>query len=716
MNLSRNAKESLKTALAMTIAYGISLQMGWDRPYWAGFAVAFISLPTIGQSLNKATLRLAGTILGAIMALTVLSLAAQNRWLFITLVSIWCGICTYAMGGSRHQYFWHVSGFVFMIIAVDGGPYPDNAFSTATLRLQQTALGILVYSLIAVFLWPSNTRQQLKDTVRSLIDKQGELFAVYCGELDAPQQTNAAKEIYAKIITLHGQSTLLLESASTDSEQVREKKALWQQLLQANLDFTSTLQQWRENFRDFDRLEVDRALPGHDAYSASIQSRFNTTQVSSDTEVQTPDKTRLTLDLDSDPMLELSHFQRAAVAATKRHLQRLDELSLDIHDLWQDICSGVNSSPSPARPVPELVIAFRPDKESLLASARLMLSLWLAFLAVLYVGDLPGGYGFLATLAPVGMLLFNSPQLSVRMLYGPTAFGLGFGSAFYIFVMPHLSGFAELGTMVFVATFYLCYRFSTPELALGRVLGLAMFLSLISVSNEQSYNFISVTTTTLLWTFTFILLNIISHVPFSPRPERAILRLLTRYFSSASYLMSLSRKPNKTGISRLRTSFHKREIASLPKKLTAWAQHADPKILGAESVGQLPILLSRIYALSYRLQELLAVREMPQSAEVARQLKDDILAWRDKVVDTLTELAENPTKVSAPDKAQLDKHLQHLEEKIQTSLNNAQLNSDEEENFYRLLSAYRGASHALLDFIDEAANVDWRIWYEERFA
>ena len=86
MNLSRNAKESLKTALAMTIAYGISLQMGWDRPYWAGFAVAFISLPTIGQSLNKATLRLAGTILGAIMALTVLSLAAQNRWLFITLV------------------------------------------------------------------------------------------------------------------------------------------------------------------------------------------------------------------------------------------------------------------------------------------------------------------------------------------------------------------------------------------------------------------------------------------------------------------------------------------------------------------------------------------------------------------------------------------------------------------------------------------------------
>ena len=66
MSLSHDIKESIKTALAMTLAYGIGLQMGWDRPYWAGFAVAFISLATVGQSLNKATLRMLGTVVGAI--------------------------------------------------------------------------------------------------------------------------------------------------------------------------------------------------------------------------------------------------------------------------------------------------------------------------------------------------------------------------------------------------------------------------------------------------------------------------------------------------------------------------------------------------------------------------------------------------------------------------------------------------------------------------
>jgi len=31
MTLSRKAKEAIKTALAMTIAYGIALQMNWDK-------------------------------------------------------------------------------------------------------------------------------------------------------------------------------------------------------------------------------------------------------------------------------------------------------------------------------------------------------------------------------------------------------------------------------------------------------------------------------------------------------------------------------------------------------------------------------------------------------------------------------------------------------------------------------------------------------------
>jgi len=71
MAFSTETKESIKTALAMTIAYGIDLSMNWDKPYWAGFAVAFISLASVGQSLNKATLRMFGTVVAVVVSLAL---------------------------------------------------------------------------------------------------------------------------------------------------------------------------------------------------------------------------------------------------------------------------------------------------------------------------------------------------------------------------------------------------------------------------------------------------------------------------------------------------------------------------------------------------------------------------------------------------------------------------------------------------------------------
>ena len=58
MTLTPRAKELIKTVLAMTIAYGIALSMDWDRPYWAGFAVAFI------RGLSEAGIEYAGTAEG----------------------------------------------------------------------------------------------------------------------------------------------------------------------------------------------------------------------------------------------------------------------------------------------------------------------------------------------------------------------------------------------------------------------------------------------------------------------------------------------------------------------------------------------------------------------------------------------------------------------------------------------------------------------------
>ena len=161
---SRKAKEAIQTALAFSTAYGLALSWNWEKPMWAGFTVAFCSLATIGQSFIKAMLRLLGTMVATAAALLFIALFPQERWLFIGILSIYVGICTYMMAGPKNQYFWNVCGFVCVIICMDIGPDPSDAFYMAVLRAEETGLGILVFSVISLLLWPTSSRSVFMDS------------------------------------------------------------------------------------------------------------------------------------------------------------------------------------------------------------------------------------------------------------------------------------------------------------------------------------------------------------------------------------------------------------------------------------------------------------------------------------------------------------------------------------------------------------------------
>jgi hypothetical protein len=100
---SSRVKAATKTALAMVLAYGVALSMDWHNAYWAGFAVAFCSLSTVGESLNKGLLRLCGTLLGGLVALTLISMFPQDRWSFLACMTIFIGFCTFMMFGTARR-------------------------------------------------------------------------------------------------------------------------------------------------------------------------------------------------------------------------------------------------------------------------------------------------------------------------------------------------------------------------------------------------------------------------------------------------------------------------------------------------------------------------------------------------------------------------------------------------------------------------------------
>jgi uncharacterized membrane protein YccC len=721
LTLSTRSKEAIKTALAMTIAYGIALYMDWEKPYWAGFAVAFTSLATVGQSFNKAALRMLGTLVTTVVALTFIALFAQDRWLFMLFISAYVGFCTYMMAGKKHQYFWHVCGFVCVIICMDAGPNSIKAFEIAILRAQETGLGILVYSLVSILVWPISSRADFEAAACKLASTQKQLYRSYLDLMSGEGSVGEAQALKAQEVQEQTRFGQLLDAAETDTYEIWELRQQWQRYRSQAVELSETMERWRESFAEVNALDLSRLLPNLTPFSAELDERL--AQIGRLLVNQPPEyhPTAMDLALDTAEVGALSHFHKAALAVIRSRLQYLEVLTRSLFDSLNDIKSfGQLVSEVDTAPPPRGGFVLDPDRMA--GAVRVILILWLAFLSLIYLNDIPGGTGFVSMAASFGMVMATMPQASVSLLFVPVAVSVLFASLVHIFVMPQLSSFIGLGLLIFAVTFGICYLFSAPRQMLGRALGLAMFVVIASISNEQTYSFLKVANTALMFPLLFVILEITAHAPLSLRPERVFLRLLGRFFRSCEYLMSTMHwdlERSVTRLARWRKAFHAREVSSLPLKLGAWAPHIDTESLPGTSPQQVQAVVTSTQGLTYRMQELLEERGNPQAQFLVQELQADVHAWRLRVQETFQRLSEDPAAGERETfRTKLDGLLGHLEERIKGALDKAaegQLRAQDGANFYRLLGAYRGVLEAMVNYAEITDAIDWTQWEEARF-
>jgi len=719
LTLSTRNKESIKTGLAMTITYGIALQMDWDKPYWAGFAVAVTSLATVGQSLNKSALRMLGTLVTTVVALIFIALFPQDRWLFMLFLSAYVGLCTYMMGGAKHKYFWHVCGFVCVVICMSAGANSTKAFEIAILRAQETGLGILVYSLVSIFLWPISSRADFEAAACKLASTQKQLYRSYLDLISGQGDAGEAQALRTQEVQEQTRFDQLLNAAETDTYEIWELRREWHRYRSQAVELSETMERWRESFAEVQALHLPRLLPNLADFGAELDVRF--AQMERMLANQPPEHQPVALDLavDEAEVRSLPHFHKAALAVTRSRLQHLEVLTRSLFGSLSDI-KGFGRSGTEADTAPPPRVGFVPDPDRVVGAVRVISSMWLAYLAVIYVDGMPGGAGFVSMAVPFVMALATMPQASVSLLFVPAAASVLFAGLVHIFVMPQLSSFIGLGLLIFGVTFAICYLLAAPRLVLGRTFGLALFVVIASISNEQTYSFLKVANTALMFALLFLILAVSAHVPFSLRPERAFLRLLSRFFRSCEYLISWDPQRDVTRFGRRRRkTFHVREVSTLPLKLGIWAPHIDAKALPGTSPQQVQAVVASLQGLTYRMQELLEERGNPQAQYLVQELQEDVRAWRIRVQEIFQRLSGDPAAGERETfRTRLDGILGHLEERIEGALDKApegKLRAQEGENFYRLLGAYRGVSEVLVNYAGSTDVIDWAPWHEERF-
>jgi len=724
MSNSVKLKEAIKTGLAFALVFAIAMRAGWMNPYWAGWAVAVIALPTAGESIWKGALRVVGTIPGCLAALTIQALAPQQRWTFILLTCGWVFFTVYLMvSRKKYSYVWTMSCYVCLIILLSDVDSSANMFQSAVFRTVETVMGVVVYTLIAVFLWPQTNLGAIK---KSSVELATTLQNIYRASRDtllgqrAPEADFSGQQ--AKVVQQLTRFTQVLQAEGSESYEVHEVRHLWERFHGLSAAYLETTDRLESGFADLVRIDLRAVFPELPAFFAELDSRFAGIH-----QVLTggaPDRRSQTIHLEVDPeaFQRLTYFERAAVAVARKEMERLEELTAAMLECTLELGGQTATSTSDAKSIPAPGLRDRmtrlpvPDWDHLRSAAFVTATTGVGFLIWVFFNP-PGHALWFQMSGTIALLVALSPQLRASKLIMPVAVTSAVCLAIYVFVMPHLSTFLGLGSLLFITIFLSSYFVSGA----ARFFCNMAILNMLPIQNHQLYSFAAMANAYIFFVMVFSFLFVMSYLLNSPRPEKAVLQLLDRFFRSAEFLMS--RRASESGrvssLGRWKIAFHERQLHSFPAKLAAWGKSIDRKLLPNDSPDPIQPLVTSAQTLVYRLDQFLEARAVPQAESLARDLRDDIKTWQAGIETTFGRWARSPeAEPVAALERRLEAALTRLEERIEDVVNQSgdTVNKEEGENFFRLLGGYRGVSEAALAYAGAAQQIDWAQWREERFS
>lgn len=710
LQLSLPFREAVKTGLALSIACGLAMGMGWSNPYWAGLAVAVVSLPTIGESINKSVHRLGGTLFGGIVAIVCVSLFPQQRWAFITFLSLFMGFCAYRITLSRYVYFWFISSYVAVLVAANIASDPQNVFHIAMIRMEETGLGIIVYALVSIFIWPQQCASDLDRVVKSLFGVQAKITDHHFTRMLHPDAANGAENWYSLEAQLLTQWKRRLDATETEQFEIHEAKGWWRQLIALCQELMEALELWREELPELAGLDLISLVPALPAFRRALQQRLAQLTVFRESENPPEVPSRVELVIDKDLLATLPHFQETALRDVVRILARIELLSCDIGDCLRIIRLPPRERIKP--PQLPATVARRPDGDSFVAALRLIACVWLSALTWIYL-DPPGDMGFIVFVGVHALVGMVTPQMHWPKFILVNGTGIVLAGLLYVFVMPQLSGYSELSVLLFVMTVVVYTIFWDQRATMLKMAAIIPFIMLTNIQLQQQYDFAVFAQNAACMLLSMTFAAAVFSLPFSQRPEKMFLRVTARFFRQAAQVASRFRQSTgrdavKQGISPLLGA-----MQTSVGKVGGWAAGIDYKLMAANPPEKTAALVASLNTITYRFKMLADAGKRPQP--LWKYCAEEVGQWTTAIAELLGPWARGLFDADSPGMLRL--RLAAMEAQLEGTLRAIPEGFKEEDyvNAYRLLGSYRGLYKALVAHAGLAADIDWGLWREARF-
>lgn len=149
---NQHLRFAIKLAFAIVLALFVGFHFQLETPRWAVLTAAIVAAgpafaaggePYSGAIRYRGMLRIVGTFIGCIAALTIVILMIRTPLLMLMVCCIWAGFCTWISSLVRveNSYAWGLSGYTALIIIITIQANPLLAPQFAVERCSEIVLG-----------------------------------------------------------------------------------------------------------------------------------------------------------------------------------------------------------------------------------------------------------------------------------------------------------------------------------------------------------------------------------------------------------------------------------------------------------------------------------------------------------------------------------------------------------------------------------------------
>ncbi|KNC93938.1 p-hydroxybenzoic acid efflux pump subunit AaeB [Trabulsiella odontotermitis] len=234
---SQHIRFALKLACAIVLALFVGFHFELETPRWAVLTAAIVAAgpafaaggePYSGAIRYRGMLRIIGTFIGCIAALTIIILMIRAPLLMILVCCVWAGFCTWISSLVRveNSYAWGLAGYTALIIVITIQTEPLLTPQFAVERCSEIVIGIVCAIVADLLFSPRSIKQEIDRELDALLVAQYQLMQLCIRHGDSEEVDKAWSALVRRTQALEGMRSNLHMESSRWAKANRRLKAL----------------------------------------------------------------------------------------------------------------------------------------------------------------------------------------------------------------------------------------------------------------------------------------------------------------------------------------------------------------------------------------------------------------------------------------------------------------------------------------------------------